>query len=55
MKIMTHRRWDEHQDRILLTHTSPTAAAAALGRTVQSCSLRLWRLRTGQVPMPDNQ
>jgi hypothetical protein len=51
----TQRRWNEDQDRILLKHNNPTAAAAVLGRTVQSCSLRLWRLRTGQVPMPTDQ
>ncbi|MGW4869162.1 LAGLIDADG family homing endonuclease [Streptomyces chartreusis] len=51
----TARRWSELEDRILLRHNSPTSAAEALGRTVQSCSLRLWRLRSGQVPMPSNQ
>ncbi|WP_460068357.1 LAGLIDADG family homing endonuclease [Streptomyces sp. YKOK-I1] len=49
------RRWNESEDRILLQHNNPTAAAEALGRTVQSCSLRLWRLRSGQVPMPSGQ
>jgi len=48
----TQRRWNEREDRILLEHNNPTSAAEALGRTVQSCSLRLWRLRTGQVPTP---
>ncbi|MFC4326911.1 hypothetical protein ACFPC0_03485 [Streptomyces andamanensis] len=47
-----HRRWSESEDRILLTLNSPRAAAQKLGRTDQSCSLRLWRLRTGQVPRP---
>lgn len=51
----TTRRWNEHEDRILLRHNNPTSAAEALGRTVQSCSLRLWRLRTGQVPTPSGQ
>ncbi|MGW3460814.1 LAGLIDADG family homing endonuclease [Streptomyces olivaceoviridis] len=50
----TARRWTEHEDRILLKLGSPMAAAEALGRTSQSCSLRLWRLRTGQVPMPND-
>jgi hypothetical protein len=48
----TKRRWTDHEDRILLKFNSPTAAATALGRTVQSCNLRLWRLRSGQVPRP---
>ncbi|MEV1064297.1 hypothetical protein [Streptomyces sp. NPDC050263] len=51
----TKRRWNECEDRILLQHNNPTTAAKVLGRTVQSCSLRLWRLRSGQVPMPSDQ
>lgn len=52
MKISPKRRWKEWEDRVLLEHSSPTTAAEALGRTVMSCNLRLWRLRSGQVPMP---
>ncbi|MFF0204206.1 LAGLIDADG family homing endonuclease [Streptomyces sp. NPDC005017] len=48
----TRRRWTGQEDRILLELNSPTAAAAELGRTVQSCELRLWRFRTGRTPMP---
>ncbi|WP_312038360.1 LAGLIDADG family homing endonuclease [Streptomyces galbus] len=48
----TARRWTGEEDQLLLELNSPTAAAEALGRTVQSCSLRLWRLRSGQVGMP---
>ncbi|MEU0107900.1 LAGLIDADG family homing endonuclease [Streptomyces sp. NPDC006251] len=51
----TKRRWAEHEDRILLKLNSPTLAAQALDRTVQSCNLRLWRLRNGQVPLPVDQ
>jgi hypothetical protein len=51
----TKRRWTDHEDRILLKLNSPTAAAVALGRTVQSCNLRLWRLRSGQVPRPGSE
>jgi hypothetical protein len=51
----TARRWNEHEDLILLELNSPKAAADELGRTVQSCSLRLWRLRTGRVPVPDKR
>ncbi|MFD4263904.1 LAGLIDADG family homing endonuclease [Streptomyces sp. NPDC058534] len=51
----TRRRWNECEDRILLKLNSPTAAAEALGRTPQSCNLRMWRLRSGQVPMPSEQ
>ncbi|MEU1121153.1 MULTISPECIES: hypothetical protein [unclassified Streptomyces] len=52
MKISPKRRWKEWEDRVLLEHRNPADAAAALDRTVQSCNLRLWRLRSGQVPMP---
>ncbi|WTW19331.1 hypothetical protein OHU89_28275 [Streptomyces sp. NBC_00019] len=48
----TQRRWTEQEDRILLELNSPKAAAEELGRTAQSCNLRLWRLRTGQAPRP---
>ncbi|MER6078050.1 LAGLIDADG family homing endonuclease [Streptomyces sp. NPDC001833] len=51
----TQRRWTEDEDRILLKFNSPMAAAEVLGRTTQSCNLRLWRLRTGQVPAPSDQ
>jgi hypothetical protein len=51
----TSRRWNEREDLILLELNSPQAAADELGRTVQSCSLRLWRLRSGRVPVPDKQ
>ncbi|MEU6141626.1 hypothetical protein ABZ848_14810 [Streptomyces sp. NPDC047081] len=51
----TQRRWTEQEDRILLELNSPKAATQQLGRTAQSCSLRLWRLRTGQVPLPSDQ
>ncbi|MBG0853361.1 LAGLIDADG family homing endonuclease [Streptomyces spinoverrucosus] len=51
----TARRWNETEDRILLKLHSPTAAADVLDRSPQSCNLRLWRLRTGQVPMPSSR
>ncbi|MGW6058162.1 hypothetical protein [Streptomyces sp. NPDC055189] len=55
MKIAPERRrWKQWEDRILLDQGTPRAAAEALGRTEQSCSLRLWRLRSGRVPMPAN-
>nr|WP_317453318.1 LAGLIDADG family homing endonuclease [Streptomyces xanthii] len=46
------RRWKEWEDRVLLKHGDASAGAEELGRSVQSCHLRLWRLRTGQVPLP---
>ncbi|MFC8898499.1 hypothetical protein [Streptomyces cinereoruber] len=46
------KRWTKADDRELLRIGTPAAAAVALDRTEQSCSLRLWRLRSGQVPMP---
>ncbi|ANJ08817.1 hypothetical protein GCM10010220_40490 [Streptomyces parvulus] len=51
----TRRRWTATEDRILLKLNSPTGAAEALGRTPQSCNLRMWRLRSGQVPLPSEQ
>ncbi|MEU9455988.1 LAGLIDADG family homing endonuclease [Streptomyces sp. NPDC048277] len=51
----TQRRWTEDEDRILLKLNSPMAAAEVLGRSTQSCNLRLWRLRNGKVPKPDTQ
>ncbi|QYX78235.1 LAGLIDADG family homing endonuclease [Streptomyces akebiae] len=51
----TKRPWSRHEDRILLELSSPKAAGERLGRTTQSCSLRLWRLRTGQVPLPASE
>ena len=46
------RRWTPADDRELLRLGDPAAAALTLDRTQQSCSMRLWRLRTGQVAMP---
>ncbi|MFI1105435.1 hypothetical protein [Streptomyces melanogenes] len=48
----TQHRWKEGEDRRLLELNDSTAAAEELGRTEKSCHLRLWRLRTGKVPMP---
>ncbi len=56
MKIAPpRRRWQAWEDRVLLKHDRPTDAAVELGRTEQSRSLRLWRLKTGRVPMPPRQ
>ncbi|WP_200303925.1 LAGLIDADG family homing endonuclease [Streptomyces adelaidensis] len=51
----TRRSWTPQEDRILLELNSPSAAAEELGRTAQSCTLRMWRLRTGQASMPSDQ
>ncbi|WP_324610803.1 LAGLIDADG family homing endonuclease [Streptomyces acidiscabies] len=51
----TRRRWTEHEDLVLLELNSPTAAAEVLGRTTQSCNLRLWRLRTGKAADPSER
>ncbi|MFD4522816.1 hypothetical protein ACFWP7_02525 [Streptomyces sp. NPDC058470] len=48
------RRWTNSEDRVLLRLNNNAAAAKELGRTEKSCSVRLCRLRTGQVPMPTN-
>ncbi|MER7642369.1 MULTISPECIES: LAGLIDADG family homing endonuclease [unclassified Streptomyces] len=50
----TQRRWTEQEDRILLELNSNAASAEQLGRTELSCQMRLWRLRTGQVPLPSD-
>ncbi|MGW3559011.1 LAGLIDADG family homing endonuclease [Streptomyces sp. NPDC000963] len=52
MRVSSHRRWKTSEDRVLLAHGNAVAAAGELGRTEQSCSLRLWRLKTGRAPMP---
>lgn len=51
----TKQHWSKWEDRILLQSHDATTAAQELGRTEKSCRLRLWRLRTGQVPMPVDQ
>ncbi|MFD9332802.1 LAGLIDADG family homing endonuclease [Streptomyces sp. NPDC060028] len=43
------RRWTANDDRELLRLNDPAAAGVALNRTAQSCSMRLWRLRTGKT------
>ncbi|MFD9120177.1 LAGLIDADG family homing endonuclease [Streptomyces bottropensis] len=56
MKIAPdRRRWKEWEDRALLEADDVASAAEELGRPGQSCSMRLWRLRTGRVPMPSNE
>ncbi|WP_329381106.1 hypothetical protein OG625_16610 [Streptomyces sp. NBC_01351] len=50
MKIAPpRRRWTAKDDQELLRLNDPAAAAISLDRTEQSCSMRLWRLRTGKV------
>ncbi|MDH6488226.1 hypothetical protein M2157_004225 [Streptomyces sp. SAI-127] len=51
----TRQRWNEHEDQVLLELNSPKAAAEVLGRTTQSCNLRLWRLRNGLAPRPSDR
>lgn len=46
------RRWKPWEDRILLDLGDAAASATELGRSEASCSVRLWRLKTGQVEMP---
>ncbi|MGW2053501.1 hypothetical protein ACWCOZ_06165 [Streptomyces sp. NPDC001840] len=53
MKVAPPRqRWKSQEDHALLESGNAEAAARILGRTVASCALRLWRLRTGKVPLP---
>ncbi|MFJ6937274.1 LAGLIDADG family homing endonuclease [Streptomyces sp. NPDC101132] len=46
------RRWNVAEDHVLLRLNDPAAAGRALERTEQSCAMRLWRIRTGQLPAP---
>ncbi|MEV6580621.1 hypothetical protein AB0M92_20920 [Streptomyces sp. NPDC051582] len=48
------RRWSQADDRLLLLLQldDPATAARAMDRTEQSCTMRLWRLRSGRAPMP---
>ncbi|UIX31793.1 LAGLIDADG family homing endonuclease [Streptomyces sp. GQFP] len=46
------RRWTAQEDRMLLQLNNDASAAKELGRTEKSCYIRLWRLRTGKVPLP---
>ncbi|WP_322870686.1 hypothetical protein [Streptomyces goshikiensis] len=43
------RKWTPSEDHELLLLNNPAAAALALDRTPQSCTVRLWRLRTERV------
>ncbi|MFJ6443021.1 hypothetical protein [Streptomyces sp. NPDC091649] len=48
------RRWKAWEDRVLPAHDDAGAAAAELGRSAASCSVRLWRLKTGEVRHPED-
>ncbi|WP_327263829.1 hypothetical protein OG444_22195 [Streptomyces sp. NBC_01232] len=43
------RRWTPKDDEVLLQVNDAAAAGVVLDRTEQSCSMRLWRLRTGKA------
>ncbi|MFI8926730.1 hypothetical protein ACIG3E_03455 [Streptomyces sp. NPDC053474] len=51
----TQRRWTPEEDRRLLRIGDSSTAADYLGRSERSCHMRLWRLRSGQVPTPTEQ
>ncbi|WP_030685331.1 hypothetical protein [Streptomyces sp. NRRL B-1347] len=51
----TRRRWTPEEDRLLVRIGDSSAAADHLGRSRTSCHMRLWRLRSGQVPTPTEQ
>lgn len=46
------RRWKPWEDSVLLAHDDARTSAAELGRSEASCSVRLWRLKTGKAPLP---
>ncbi|WP_309248840.1 hypothetical protein [Streptomyces sp. MNP-20] len=52
--IPAQRRWTPEEDRTLL-RIGDSSAADHLGRSESSCSMRLWRLRSGRVPTPTEQ
>ncbi|MGP8300882.1 LAGLIDADG family homing endonuclease [Streptomyces inhibens] len=45
------RRWKAWEDQLLLNCGNPDTAAAELGRSRKSCNMRLWRFRSGRIPM----
>lgn len=47
-----NRRWKIWEDEVLLRLDSAAEAAPELDRSEASCSVRLWRLKSGQVPAP---
>ncbi|GAA3492856.1 hypothetical protein [Streptomyces cremeus] len=51
-RVVGRRAWKPWEDTALLQIGNAEAAAAELNRTENSCALRLWRLRTGQVAAP---
>ncbi|MFD3977672.1 hypothetical protein ACFWR6_03755 [Streptomyces griseus] len=48
------RRWKPWEDHVLLAHDDAGAASTELGRSEASCSVRLWRLKTGKVRQPED-
>ncbi|WMX46501.1 hypothetical protein RGF97_18930 [Streptomyces roseicoloratus] len=44
-QLFRKRSWTALEDRILLDTDDDEEAAATLGRTVKSCTIRRWRLR----------
>lgn len=49
------RRWKPSEDHALLRLGDPARAAVELDRSESSCGVRLWRLRTGLVTLPQNE
>ncbi|MEU1365837.1 hypothetical protein ABZ454_06850 [Streptomyces sp. NPDC005803] len=47
-----NRRWKPWEDEVLVRLDSAVAAAPELDRSEASCSMRLWRLKSGQIPTP---
>lgn len=47
------RRWHAWEDVVLVRSDDLLTAAEELGRSEQSCAMRLWRFRTGRLPLPD--
>ncbi|WP_330290309.1 SANT/Myb-like DNA-binding domain-containing protein [Streptomyces sp. NBC_00576] len=56
MRVVHSRRsWTAQEDQLLLQSDDIVAISIELGRTEQSCRLRLWRLRNSRVLMPNDR
>ncbi|MGW1762247.1 LAGLIDADG family homing endonuclease [Streptomyces mirabilis] len=56
MRVAHSRRsWTAREDQMLLQSDDIVAISSELGRTEQSCRLRLWRLRNSRVLMPNDR
>ncbi|MFC4503843.1 MULTISPECIES: LAGLIDADG family homing endonuclease [Streptomyces] len=55
MRIVRSRRWTASEDQLLLETNDVTAVATKLGRSEQSCRMRLWRFRNSRIMTSGDQ